>query len=432
MTNTADIFAQAMQAFAPFETAPHIAVAISGGGDSLALTLLLHDWVSARQGKLLALTVDHGLRPEAAQEAQAVHALLTARGIAHETLCWQGDKPKSCIQAAARQARYDLLSARCRQEGILHLALGHTRDDQAETVAMRQIRGNGGLAGMAAVRELRDLRLLRPVLSFSRHDLREVCRGYGVDWIEDPSNRDDHYERVRIRQNLTKTQIQQAVETAAQENRQSVKSDQQLALDLLHGVDLYAAGYAVLHVQYWRSLPQTRRHGVLKRLLATIAGAAYAPAGEAISGLDLSLGRQGFAGATLHGCKLSAENRRGVLITREAALTQQAMTLPAGQSRLWDHRFRMAAGESCQVRALGEDGVACLRRVENRKILREKGLAFSAAVVLPSFWRDEKLLYVPYLSKEKPLFSAAAVFEPPEPLCRRRPEIIVSPKTGPI
>ena len=186
----------------PFESQPVLAVAVSGGRDSLALSLLAHEWAAARGGEAIGLTVDHGLRREAADEAAATQMLLQGQGMACEVLCWTGPKPAHGMQAAARTARYRLLFAACRRLGILHLLVGHHADDQAETVAMRAAHGSGpdGLAGMAAVVERRDARLLRPLLGVRRTSLTTFLQARGLAWIEDPSNKDSRFERVRVRE----------------------------------------------------------------------------------------------------------------------------------------------------------------------------------------------------------------------------------------
>lgn len=198
---TAREFARAIDRLGPFERKPEIAVAVSGGADSLALALLLDRWARARDGRVLALTVDHGLREESAAEARQVGRWLTARGISHRTLRWRGRKPRRGIQAAARVARYGLLQAWCRRQGVLHLALAHHRDDQIETFLMRLGHGSGldGLAGMPPVAERDGVRLLRPLLDLPKARLVASLRAAGQGWIEDPSNENPTFERVRLR-----------------------------------------------------------------------------------------------------------------------------------------------------------------------------------------------------------------------------------------
>ena len=146
-------FAASMAALGPFERPPALAVAVSGGADSMALTLLAADWAAARRGSIVALTVDHRLRNESRAEAKQVAAWLAARGIEHKILAWTGEKPSSDVQAAAREKRYELLEDWCRRQGILHLLVAHNLDDQAETFLLRLGRGSGlyGLSGMASV-----------------------------------------------------------------------------------------------------------------------------------------------------------------------------------------------------------------------------------------------------------------------------------------
>ena len=188
-------------ALGPFERRPEIAVAVSGGPDSMALAVLVQPWVEDRRGRLTALVVDHGLRAESAAEAASTARRLAALGIESRILRWDGPKPGSGIQAAAREARYRLLCGACRAAGILHLLLAHHAGDQAETIALRAERGSGrrGLAGMPAIREVESLRLLRPLLGVAKARLLATLGQRGIGWVEDPSNRDPRFARSRLR-----------------------------------------------------------------------------------------------------------------------------------------------------------------------------------------------------------------------------------------
>ena len=194
-------FARLMAPFGPFEARPELAVAVSGGRDSLSLTLLAHEWATGQGGRILALIVDHGLRPEAAREASVTANLLQSRGIEGLVLRWAGAKPQAGLQEAARAARYRLLRDACRERGILHLLVAHHADDQAETIAMRAARASGpdGMAGMAALVEWPEVRLLRPLLSVPRARLSATLVSRGIAWIDDPSNIDPRFERARLR-----------------------------------------------------------------------------------------------------------------------------------------------------------------------------------------------------------------------------------------
>ena len=186
------------------------ALAVSGGSDSTALMVLFADWLRQRgrdTGLHTVLVVDHGLRPGSADEARAVADRAAALGFRHAVLAWQGPKPHTGIQAAARAARYRLMGEYMAAHDIGRLLTAHTRDDQAETLLMRLARGSGvdGLAAMAPWTEVgaarRDgaLRIVRPLLGVAKARLRATLEARGIPWIEDPSNQSAAFERTRWR-----------------------------------------------------------------------------------------------------------------------------------------------------------------------------------------------------------------------------------------
>lgn len=180
-----------------------LAVAVSGGGDSMALALLLSEWAGERGYPLTSLIVDHGLRPEAADEARFVASTLKPLGFSHKILVWGGVKPKTRLQEMARTARYALMADYCSRKKIRHLFVAHHANDQAETILFRLAKGSGvdGLAGMHKTSHYEDGQLLicRPLLPVSHTDLLATCRNHKMEWIEDPSNKNERYARVRLR-----------------------------------------------------------------------------------------------------------------------------------------------------------------------------------------------------------------------------------------
>lgn len=190
-----------------------LVLAVSGGPDSTALLLLAARWakdLSARRKAapgLLAVTVDHGLRPQAAAEAAAVGRLARRLGVPHRVLRWTGRKPKSGLQEAARQARYRLLAQAAARAGYGHILTAHTLDDQAETVLFRLARGSGlgGLAGMAAAGLVpvpdaaSAIFLVRPLLHVAKARLIATLEAAGIGYSDDPSNRDPRFARARLR-----------------------------------------------------------------------------------------------------------------------------------------------------------------------------------------------------------------------------------------
>ena len=189
--------------FAALRGEQHIALAVSGGSDSMALLQLAAQWAKDSV-KISVLTVDHGLRPEAAAEANKVAAWCDSLVLDHHTLRWEGMKPKTGLQAKARTARYDLMGNWCKANGVKFLLTGHTLDDQAETVLMRQARTDTAesLAGIWETADWAGVKLFRPLLGQSRSDLRAYLKSLGQPWIDDPSNLDTRFERVRVRRSL--------------------------------------------------------------------------------------------------------------------------------------------------------------------------------------------------------------------------------------
>jgi tRNA(Ile)-lysidine synthase len=193
----------AKRLFADWKAAPAIVLAVSGGPDSIALMWLAARWrrALARGPRLIAVTVDHGLRSEAAREARDVKRLARSLDLPHRTLHWTGTKPKTGLPAAAREVRYRLLAQAARASGATHILTAHTRDDQAETLLMRMLRGSGiaGLAAMARETEREGVWLARPLLDVSKSRLIATLKKAKIGFADDPTNRDTNYTRPRLR-----------------------------------------------------------------------------------------------------------------------------------------------------------------------------------------------------------------------------------------
>lgn len=350
------VFAGLMQSFAPFETAPYLAVAVSGGADSMVLALLAHQWVCARGGKIVAMTVDHGLRGDSASEAKWVSQQLQAQGIAHIVLPWVGQKPSGAVQEQARIARYGLLDQACEQRGIFHLLVAHHQDDQSETIAMRHTHGSKpmGRAGMSARRFLKTTRVLRPFLSVAKVDLIATLNAHGQDWIEDPSNQNPKFERVRIRQNpeqladlgSTADFGQKNAQSDAAQTRQVIEG--QLAGLLARSVMILPVGVAVVDMNEVLSCQDADISCyALGQIIRTIGGAVYMPSFEALTSLWNDLQTDASPRISLGGCILHRKAGR-LYIYREVGRMDQTPlvvdpnVLRSGGCLWWDHRFEWA------------------------------------------------------------------------------------------
>lgn len=395
-----------MDAFAPFEPAPVLAVAVSGGPDSLCLTLLADRWARAQGGRVEAVTVDHGLRPESGVEARQVGSWLKARGIRHRVLRWDGDKPKSDLAAQARAARYRLLAGWAADRGILHLLLAHHLDDQAETLLLRLARGSGvdGLSAMAGAVELGSLRLLRPLLDVPKAALVARLRQDDQAWVEDPGNRAGASARSRVRLALEQEGLspRRLAETAARLSRARQALDQAAASLAAQAVEAHPCGFLRVDPAPLATAPAELSLRVLARCLMAISGDPYPPRLERLERLAAGvLHNTSARGQTLHGCQWSRVGGRWLVVREAAAIAApvvaMALTAPATDG-LWDRRFRIAASaikalpRGAAIGALGAQGYAIFR-----SRLETLGIPRAAALAMPGFYGRNGLLGAPFL-----------------------------------
>ncbi len=397
-----DRFALAMAALGPFERAPRLAVAVSGGSDSVALALLAADWARGQGGEAVALTVDHRLRPGSRGEAERAGRWLTARDIDHHILTWQESEAGPGLQAAARAARYRLLTGWCSHHHVLHLLLGHQRDDQAETLMLRLARGSGvdGLAAMARSTSHTDLQLLRPLLDFPREELRDFLRGRGQDWIEDPSNQAERFDRVRWRNFLAAQRIpaERLALTAQQLGRARQALEAECAALAAECVTIRGSG----HAQFDPTPLAAASGEVALRLLAalarTIGGGDFPPRLDGLERLHGAL-CAGLAGRrTFAGCVFAPQRDGGVLVYREAAKMAPPVTLRPGGEAVWDNRFsiRLAPeGEAMGGATWGSLGAEAAR--DFRDAAEKRGFPRAVLPTLPALMDKRGILAVPPL-----------------------------------
>lgn len=338
-----------------------ILAAVSGGGDSLFLLLLLHLLLSERDraDDLVAVTVDHGLRPESAAEAAWVAALCRERGIAHRTLRWVGKKPRSGLAAAARVARLHLLLKAARDLGAGLIAVGHTLDDQAETIFMRKARGEGrGLAGIAPATLLDGaVWIARPLLGERRADIRAALRAAGRDWIDDPSNDRLDSERVRARAALADRDGEAAAGELLAMGRDAARRRtrlSRLAADVLRAhAAMVSPGLFRLDAGFAGGTDPDAVLLSLRILLANAGGSEHLPE-EARTRALLARVVDGPFRATLGGAVVD-RRKDAIFFHRERRSGWTGRMEPTPRA-LWDGRFRMGPGpfgSGVVVEALG-------------------------------------------------------------------------------
>ena len=394
-------FAGLMARLGPFERAPHVAVGVSGGPDSLALTLLLAEWAHSRGGRVDALTVDHQLRPESAAEAiQVGRWLAHLPGVTHHILPWSDPKRATGIQAAAREGRYRLLAVHCREHAILHLAVAHHRDDQHETHRLRAGHGSGsiGLAGMSAVRPLEGVRLLRPLLGVGKAALVALLEARGQAWISDPSNSNPSFERVRLRASAMPETEAQAAASLHRLGLERLQREGDAARMLAEGLTLHPSGWAELDLDAMAEGAAASL--AFGSVLQSLGGNDYPVAEERRLEALAWIRAARTADFTLGGCHLRRQgNRLGIY--RDWGAIRHRLTLAPGTSALWDGRFNVTGSPDLPpnsdftIGRLGERGLRELGRLGHPQA--ESGIPEPVRKALPALWQEDRLVSAPLI-----------------------------------
>lgn len=377
------------QAFPEGAQPDRLGLAVSGGSDSLALLYLAVDWGRA---PLAVATVDHGLRAESGAEAARVAQICAGLGVPHQVLTWRGWDGAGNLQDQARRARYRLLAGWAADQGLGDVALGHTLDDQAETFLLGLSRGAGldGLTGMRPVFTRQGVRFHRPLLALRRSALQDDLTARGVAWIDDPSNRDDRFDRIKARQALAALgplgiDADGLGRTIANLANTRAAIARHLS-DWAKAHVIQASGDLLIAPDAFCELPDDFARRVLNAALRWISGADYPPRSGPVMHIVRSGPRQGTQ--TLHGCLIAFEGR-GIRISREPEAAARADPVQPGA--LWDGRWRVTGPEACGevVRAVGTEG---LRACPN---WRETGLPRASLCASPAVWQEERLISAP-------------------------------------
>jgi tRNA(Ile)-lysidine synthase len=402
-----------------------VAIAISGGADSMALALLANNWAKY---PIITLTVDHKLRPESTNEAEQVSRWMNQKGIEHYILNWEGDKPKSNIQANARNARYELMTEFCKINKIPNLLVAHNKQDQAETLLIRLMRGSGieGLCGMSDQTTINEIKISRPLLNISKKDLKSYLREQKQGWIEDPSNKDEKYTRVQVRNFINNAEdsdllierLAKTTKTLAQSNSYI---EDKISSELKQVCDIRSEGYCILAINKFKALHKEAAYKILSKLIKLIGGDYYKPRFEKIVHLYNNI-IHGEYSATLGGCEIFASKKEKeqnkLFIVKENIAPQHDLPLSKISSTKWDSRFKITFNEeftnNFYVGALGKDGFSTL--LKKHKEIKQISLPKKVIYTLPALKHLENIVAVPHIHyyediKYKDLFKVDFVAE---------------------
>lgn len=377
-----------------------VGVAVSGGGDSMALLALAAGWAETGRRSIHAVSVDHGLRREAADEIELVKALCGQLGCRHTVLRWTGWDGSGNLQDQARQARRKLIGRWAAENGIGVVATGHTLDDQAETFLMRLARGSGvdGLSAMFDSEVFDGLRWIRPLLSVTRADLRGYLQARGIGWADDPSNLDPAYARVKFRQAAEQlsalgldAKTLAATAGRMQRARQALElATRDLARDVARATDI---GTVMIARKGFLEAPQELQLRLLAHAIGWVAQQDYRTRLEPLQQALAALceGRN----ATLGGCILVTGKTAPIEVCREPNAVQPSHDLGALFDNRWQVRCAPDTGGGLTLRALGGDG---LRKCPG---WRDSGHSRWALMGSPSVWQNDELIAAPFAVRSR-------------------------------
>ncbi len=374
-----------------------LGIAVSGGSDSLSLLYLINSWSNKKNLKIIILTVDHNLRNGSADEARYVGELCNKLGLEHKTLFWDHDEIKGNLSASAREARYRLMQNSIPSSAIL--ITGHTLDDQVETFLMRLRRGSGvdGLASMAEQSHLsfgdNEMIIFRPLLDFERLTLRNVLKFHKVDWIEDPTNNDQNFERVRVRDLLAyflelgidKNTISRT--TLLMQNAKTALNH--FALECYEKFGSCDNGDIIFDFDEFSRQPLDIKRRLISAAQKWISNQKYRPRLSQVDALINSVDEKiTFSGSGT----ICYFHDSSIKITRE--LNSCLNEINAYDGVIFDRRWKLITLENCKgltIRCLGEDGYTFLDPGMRNKI------PYKTIIALPALFKDKKLINFPFI-----------------------------------
>jgi tRNA(Ile)-lysidine synthase len=376
-----------------------ICVGVSGGRDSMCLLRLLKRWkkLNIEAPKIIAVSIDHALRKESESECKLVKSWCNELGIEHHTLNWEGIKPSTSVQQKAREARYKLLIDFCNQNKIKALVMAHHLEDQVETFFMRLARGSGidGLRSMQYCRVQSGVDIIRPLLSIKKSRLLETLINFDQKWIDDPSNLDERYERVRVRkyiENLNDIDID--LKNISKSITRLTRS--QIALELMSlkifndisSID--NAGYVSIDNAKLLVCNEEIQLRILQMSLNTVSGNRHI----SLNSLENIIRRiqDSNLNITLSGCRV-IKNKKDIVIFRENRNLPRIIIAP-GDEIIWDNRFIVNLDKeesSLELEAIGNYAI----NAEAIKKTNLINIPKNALLTLPAGFRDGRLVLLP-------------------------------------
>ncbi|MAZ46727.1 MAG: tRNA lysidine(34) synthetase TilS, partial [Rickettsiales bacterium] len=327
-----------------FEKAPHIGLSISGGPDSMALLMLVKNWIRSKSGKITVFHFDHKMRENSSKEASWLKEYISKLGVEFHLLTWDRKNQIRLNMKNAREARYEKILSISKKLKIIHVMTAHHSDDNLETYYMRKKRNSSGL-GLSSIPKVlikENLQIIRPLLSFSKDRLISTCNFFNAKWIEDTSNLNVEYERPRVRKELSKKTTRELLKLEKEfKNRKSKNElmEKEIRNFFLNHLIFFEYGVFEIRKKKFLECSKELKIMILKKILTTASGKIFPPKEVSVKYLINLIQLNHFFKHTLHDCLLEV-NAEKILVFREiSSIKEEKKIIPKGNSYLWDNRF---------------------------------------------------------------------------------------------
>jgi len=327
-----------------FEKNPHVGLSISGGPDSMALLLLIKEWIRRKSGKITVFHFDHKMRKNSSKEAKWLKECVSNLGIKFYLLKWKRDEELALSMKNAREARYEKILELSKKLKVIHLMTAHHSNDNLETYYMRKKRNSStlGLSSIPKILIKENLQIIRPLLSFSKERLINTCNFFNVKWIEDSSNLNMQYERPRVRKELGDKTPRQLTKIKKEFNKIKKSNEimeKKIRNFFLNYLIFFEYGVFQIDKNKFLKCSKEIQIEILKKILTTSSGKIFPPRESSIINLIKSIQFNDYLRYTLHSCLLEI-NLNKISVYRETAnIREVKKIIPKGKPYLWDNRF---------------------------------------------------------------------------------------------
>ncbi len=319
---------------------PRVAIAVSGGSDSIALLILANEWAKSCGAQIIVLTVDHQMRDDSFSDCLFVKDLATRLGIGSYILSWKHENITSNLQARARKARYLLLTNFCKELGIVYLCLGHHSDDVVENFFLMLMRGSGifGLS-MKDVTFVNNVMILRPLLSFKKTDCITLLRDRKIEWREDSSNQNHKFTRNKVRSQLTDLHVAEGViSTQSHLDKIADSVVRNAFLEIIANcVFISEFGYSVIDIDLINNACEELQYLVIAHALTIIRGIDRSPSFKSVKLLWNKIKTEKVVSTNLHGCVVIKQGLQAFIMRSFGKEDVPSVRLT--DYVLWDKRF---------------------------------------------------------------------------------------------